>query len=131
MTGKKTDNFGKCYRCGSIRDLKDEFNCRYKRIDEIIGLEFKVVGLTSYTKTPLDFKTVGMDNHLLLPINLLSQEDRFQELNGKFNFISSDGISDRREGAESEHREHANLGASSQVQRRLCCKGDVWVVQIE
>ncbi|EGT42213.1 hypothetical protein CAEBREN_12427 [Caenorhabditis brenneri] len=77
----------KFYHFGSSPDLKDEFNCRYKKIDEIIGLEFE--GMSS-----LDFKTVGMDNHLLLPINLFSQEDRFQKLNGKFDVINSNGISD-------------------------------------
>ncbi|CAL2035442.1 unnamed protein product [Caenorhabditis brenneri] len=84
------------YRRGSksIPDLKDEFTCRYKRIDEVIGLEFEVVAVTSYIKSFLDFKTVGMENHLLLPINLLSQEDRFQKFNGKFYIINSDGISD-------------------------------------
>ncbi|EGT41989.1 hypothetical protein CAEBREN_22630, partial [Caenorhabditis brenneri] len=84
------------YRRGSksIPDLKDEFTCRYKKIDNIIGLEYEVVAVTSYTKSFLDFKTVGMENHLLLPINLLSQEGRFQKLNGKFNIISSTGVSD-------------------------------------
>ncbi|CAL2052109.1 unnamed protein product [Caenorhabditis brenneri] len=119
---------GLSYRDGSIPDLKDEFNRRYKEIDETIGLEFELVGLTSYTKSSQDFKTVGMDNHSLLPINLFNQEDRFQKLNGKFNVINSDGISDWKEDAESEH---ANLGASSQVQRRLCCKGDDWAVQLK
>ncbi|EGT58559.1 hypothetical protein CAEBREN_12908 [Caenorhabditis brenneri] len=114
--------FSKTYRCGSITNLKDEFNCRYKKIDQIIGPEFE--GLTSYTKSSLDSKTVGMEHHLLPPINLFSQENRFQKLNGKFNVISSDGISDRKEGAESAHREHANLGASSQEQRRQCCEKD-------